>query len=391
MKRKPEILHLANDEKFVFAAKFLFEKAFPGSNHFLLIKPPADPPPRYVARQPGIETVVLGEGAMSLMRTKLNNADAVVLHGIDQVKGTLLDQTTDKEKFSGIIFGAELYNKSITGDDYLGEETRGEKRRIERFRPIDIIKEVYRFMAYRGARKAIKNIPLQDVLQQLTFIGTHYPGSLEKWKQRGVLSTTADTFHFSYYPLELIIPDNNLQATGKNILIGNSASFTNNHLEMMYYLKNLGIENKGIKVPLSYGNSRYAKKIEKVGKSLFGESFTAVKKYLTYEDYNELIAECEVVIMNHRRSQGLGSTLAALYLGARVFLNETDLYRYFISIGCKVFSIQKELENELINGSSLKPEVIERNRRLLRAQFSEEVIVSSIQTSFEKRYHFDEK
>lgn len=390
-RKSKKILHIANDEKFIKAAKILFEQAFPGSNHFIVIKPPADPPLRYIVPQPGIETVVLGKGGVKKMSIRAEEADAVVLHGIDRVKGTLLDRSNDKDKFSGIIFGSELYNESVAGDDYLGPKTRRVKMQLDRPAPLDIIKKIYRLVAYRNSRDEVTDIPLQELTRQLTFIGTHYPASLEKWMQKGVLSNSADTFHFSYYPLEQIIPDDTLRVSGGNILLGNSASFTNNHLEIMDYLKEMGIKEKGIVVPLGYGYSRYAKKVEKEGRSLFGNRFRVENRYLPYEEYNKLIAECEIVIMNHLRSQALGTTLAALYLGARVFLNETDLYRYFKSIDCKVFSIQDELKDELANGAPLEPHIIENNRVQIRARFSEAAIVRGIQNSFKVRYGFDVK
>ena len=194
---------------------------------------------------------------------------------------------------------------------------------------------------------------------------------------------------FSYYPIEFIVNNEDLRATGNSILLGNSASYTNNHLELMHFLKEIGVNDRTLKVPLSYGNSRYAKKIEKKGSSLFGSNFVAIKDYLSLEEYNKCIASCEVVVMNHLRSQGLGSTLAAIYMGARVFLNETEIYRFFNSIGCKVFAIKDDLEDQLKHGSPLTKETINRNRKLIRDHFSETRIVNDIRKSFNKRYKFD--
>ena len=186
MSRKPEILHIANDEKFVSAAKNLFEKAFPGSNLFYIIKPPADPPLKYITPGQEIKTVVIGQDAIDVLRNHSRRADAIVLHGIDQMKGSILDQAVDKSKFAGIIFGAELYNKSVAGDDYLGNLTRSVKKSLDRSRPIDLIKNIYRHFAYRSSYENVKDISSQEATKQLTFIGTHFPYSLEKWKKRGV-------------------------------------------------------------------------------------------------------------------------------------------------------------------------------------------------------------
>src|SRR5699024_9686212 len=50
--------------------------------------------------------------------------------------------------------------------------------------------------------------------------------------------------------------------SARNILLGNSASFTNNHLEAIDWLSDLDLTGRKVIIPLNYGNPKLAKNIE---------------------------------------------------------------------------------------------------------------------------------
>lgn len=59
-----------------------------------------------------------------------------------------------------------------------------------------------------------------------------------------------------------------------NIWVGNSATLSNNHLDLFEILKNLTLpDNYKIYTPLSYGNNELANYIEKKGERLFWRPF----------------------------------------------------------------------------------------------------------------------
>lgn len=386
--KQPVILHLANDEKFINTAYELFEAAFPGCNRFIIIKPPANPPLRYVESKPGISSVVMGRDAIDTMKADATKADAVVLHGIDIEKGAVLLSSADKSKFAGIIFGAELYNVRISGIDFLYKKTRHLKHLSEKKKLIDYVKKVYRLLAYRGSNEQFQNVELLRVFANLSWFGTHSPESLQKWIDLDIIGKDAESFHFSYFPIERIVSDPELRVRGNSILLGNSAAPTNNHIEALDLLKKEGIGNRTIISPLSYGNRRYADMINDAGRQMFGNKFEIVDSFLSLPQYAEMISRCEIVIMNHLRSQAFGTTLAAIYLGAKVFLNNTEAYRYLTSIGCEVFLIEESLLLHLRESASFENEAVEKNRKILRSKFSQDVLANSIKKSFTSRYSF---
>ena len=66
-----------------------------------------------------------------------------------------------------------------------------------------------------------------------------------------------------------------------NILVGNSATPENNHVEAFEFIQsNIDWQCRKIYCPLSYGDNNYANKIKNIGFELFGENFIPVMTVL---------------------------------------------------------------------------------------------------------------
>ena len=89
---------------------------------------------------------------------------------------------------------------------------------------------------------------------------------------------------------------------GDNILIGNSAAETNNHLEILQYLKKLNIGDRKIIVPLSYGGWKVQKQIimESYEKE-FHNQFVPILNFMPFADYKHIIGSCSIAIFGHER------------------------------------------------------------------------------------------
>ena len=152
---------------------------------------------------------------------------------------------------------------------------------------------------------------------------------------------------------------------GKNIFIGNSATFENNHLEIFELLKKIDLKERKIIVMLSYGNGLYAKEIIKVGEKYFGDKFYAVTDFMPIKKYNKIFSSCSIFIFNHLRQQALGNINLALFMGGRVFLREDNpIYTYYIEKNANLFKIDKDL---LINldSKSLSYKKVFENRVII--------------------------
>ena len=125
------------------------------------------------------------------------------------------------------------------------------------------------------------------------------------------------------------------------IIVGNSATKENNHIEAFNLLEKFRNEEIEIICPLSYGDMDYAEKVIKEGYKKFGDKFKPLKDYMDKNDYVSLLSNCDIGIFNNDRQQGLGNIYDLLRLGKKVYI-KTDIstYSYLIQLGYKVFDIE---------------------------------------------------
>lgn len=142
-----------------------------------------------------------------------------------------------------------------------------------------------------------------------------------------------------------------IEYNGNNILIGNSANATNNHLDILHKLSDLNINDRKLIAPLSYGgDTLYIKSVKKYGSKIFGSNWLALDQLMTLDDYQNLISSCNVGIFLIERQQAMGNINMMLRRGCKVFLSETSvIYKHLTSLGIKVFSFEKDLNQENID------------------------------------------
>ena len=182
-------------------------------------------------------------------------------------------------------------------------------------------------------------------------------------------------FNGIYYSIEYITKEiNKTNCTlGNNIYIGNSASNSSNHLDIFLQLEKLNLSNRKIIVPLSYGCSRYRFCINFLGKQIFKDKFEPLLKFLSIDEYNKILLNCNVQIFNHRRAQAIGNILFGIWAGHKVFLRKCNpVYQYLKSLNIEVCSIEEDLSVE--NISTLEKEKQIKNRKIIMQHYSERQI-----------------
>lgn len=130
-----------------------------------------------------------------------------------------------------------------------------------------------------------------------------------------------------------------------NILFGNSASFTNNHLDVWVYVKNSNIKDRKIIIPLNYGDMSYANEIKKQIKST-ENTILFLDTFIPSNEYFKLIKECSYAIYGIMRQQAMGNIYYCLNNGIKLFLYKRSLvYKYLKDEGYIVFAIEDIDEN----------------------------------------------
>lgn len=115
------------------------------------------------------------------------------------------------------------------------------------------------------------------------------------------------------------------ETQGGDLLAGNSASATNNHVELFDAIaRQIDLTGRRVYVPLGYGDPRYRDLVLAAGERQLGPHFVPLTDYLPYPDYVRLVSSCGFVLMYHLRQQALGNLFIAALHGARIFLERRN-------------------------------------------------------------------
>lgn len=193
--------------------------------------------------------------------------------------------------------------------------------------------------------RTVKSFVIKSFISRVDYFSCCVPDDFEALKQ--VLPDfKAQFLPLNYYSIEDVFlrGDNIHDLSGNNILLGNSATPTNNHFEAISMLSELGMQGRKVIVPLSYGDEDYRKSVIRFGEKLLGESFVPLTNFVSLPEYNRIVSSCSNVIMNHVRQQGIGNISATLLRGGKVFLQqENSIYQYYTRMGVKLFTCPGDL------------------------------------------------
>ena len=163
-----------------------------------------------------------------------------------------------------------------------------------------------------------------------------------------------------------------------NILVGNSADPSNNHIEVFEKLLPYKHENINIFAPLSYGDPEHVKKVIEKGNEWFGSKFTPITSFMASYEYLRFLKSIDIAIFNHKRQQAMGNTITLLGMGKTLFMR-TDVSHY---------ALLKELKLNLKNFSDFDLNLLDKkascdNEKIIRLYFSEKKLKNQLIYIFE--------
>lgn len=171
-----------------------------------------------------------------------------------------------------------------------------------------------------------------------------------------------------------------------NILVGNSADPSNNHMEILRLLRRFKNDNVRLYLPLSYGGTpEYIYQVDQVGAELFGDKYVSMKEFMDIKQYNEFLSMMNVFVCNHERQQALGNIFALLYLGKKVYIrNGITTVDLFNDYGLKFFFIHDIAEMTLNDFSYFNSEDKRINHEILKNIYSSSHLISVWNNVFQK-------
>ena len=377
------VLHLVFDDKFIDRAIAQFEKAMPDQHHYLLDTPSPDHSIKYIKKNIDKVDIALRGSKEYLEKIKASKAKVVVLHSLSYYYAHLVNTTIKDKKIIWIFWGGEVYDylKEFRKDNFKSKTKAIAKRFLWRNNTRNLLRPSFFKLKNPGTSW---NFSKYEAFQKIDGFALAHANEFELLKQK--INLPCQLHWFTYYSIEHLISSAFKDATvrGQNILIGNSATPSNNHVEILEQIQNeISIGDRTLIVPLSYGEEWYKKRIQSEGQQRFPNNFKALTDFMPLEEYNQIVFSCNVVIMNHLRQQAVGNLILSFWIGAMVYLDEQNpLFGYFKSLGLIVFSIQSDLKL-IEENSTLNKEQVEQQRAILIQHYQEANVIQQTRNMLE--------
>ncbi|MBU46860.1 MAG: hypothetical protein CMD28_05445 [Flavobacteriales bacterium] len=356
------IVHLFEDQKFVDITIENFENVSVGLNRYIVFSNNQEL--KYVSREE--QTLILPNSSYKLdLDVIYKDCQLLIIHFLSPIKLYILKNKPPHIKVIWSVWGSDAYDH-FSDQNFFEPLTNNVRRRRSLFK---LVKFSYLYVFYHLVRYRVKPLAKElKLLQLVNYVITVFPYEFNIIKKE--FSLDAEYIDYNY-GVNKFNSFSNIPL-GDLILIGNSATYSNNHLDVFNIIKDT---NKKVIVPLSYGAYDYKKYKELViseGMRIFRKSFTAIEEFLPLNDYRELTSSCNTVIMYHVRQQALGNVFMALFQGMRVFLNSKSLtYSYLKDKGMIVFDLKQDYE---LAGVELNEEQKRINKEIVLSLRSREVI-----------------
>lgn len=382
MNRK-KIIHFVIDDKFIIPEMNIFDSLKEYENEYILIKNIPFQHRIYLKEKEKIQEMSRWNVKKRICRN--DYADVIILHSLFSLPLDLFEHIHPKTKVVWLAWGYDLYHGKYGMEPLIkivslyGPYTKEyvEAQDYQPKLPVLVKNRIREFIS-KVLWPANDSI-LNKALQRIDYFGG-YPGEYNLIEQNGYLR--AENIDYSYPLISNLYSKDNIENISEglsgNILVGNSATETNNHIDVFVRIEKIVPPNKKIIVPLSYGSHTYREYVISKGCDAFAEQFQPLVNFMPLTEYQLLLQSCSVAIFGHERQQAVGNVIMSLWNGAKVFLSKNSLvYKYLRSQGLIVYSIQNDLSKEAIC-TFLSREEILSNRKIVSNNFSNEAVLEKV-------------
>ena len=392
-----KITHIFDDDKFIDTAITLIESVYPGQSDYLVIKNDNDP---FVhVKSTLVKSVKLfdeNDSKALVAEILKTGSQAVFFHALNARKQkivTLLPKHIVKVWF---VWGFDLYTNWKLFQRFLFEKETYDfikKGRFLFYFKQKLIFNRFLFALFLQSQKTSYFFPkkILAVMQrnyatqfyaaakQIDIVVPVIPSEYELIKSLNINPKFAP---FTYGSLEEMLQDKiNVAVRGSmDILVGNSADPSNNHVDVFKKLSKFELLDRKVFVPLSYGgNPEYIAFVIAKGKQYLGNNFVPLTNFLTNKAYNDLLSNCGFLIFNHLRQQGVGNLIMLGYRGAKIFLHEkSPVFTFYKNLGMHIYSTQTMSQQMLAAGLTESQHV--DNQKVFYSNYSNVAVKEKIKT-----------
>jgi len=349
-----KLLHLISDDKFIDShiRKFSWEGF---QNVFLYLKETST----YAGKNSHLITHIRPLSKSYNDYIDLSQEfDGIVTNGLGYYQSMFINRLPATSRIFWCFFGAEIYNnpKIWNSSDLYGPRT---KRVLARNWGYFFLRSLYHLRFYFKYRTSMHSEIKKAIVRCdyfLWYIKEEY--DLIKSKSDIVLP------EFRPLPITDRVADSQISYRKRDeILLGNSGSEANNHIDLLKLLGENSCVYK-IKLPVSYGLKNWYKKemIKTLHKSKLKVDF--MESFVPYTEYIQNFTHAKAAIYPSYRQMGLGNIILCILNGVKIYLSERNpVFQWLKNIGVKVFTIEKCLKIDLkYDNFALDSETILENK-----------------------------
>lgn len=368
-----KILHIGIDSPFVDFLVAGIERHAPGSNELIVVSN-LEPDDRVRAFDGPTTRVPSGTASLDVVREQAASVDVVVVHAMSDFAVLVCAELPPSTVLVWSGFGYDYY-VGAASTDLIAPGTR---RLLSRSMGKVIDASGRLGLPAEADRLEFAAI---DLLRQRVAGRTHYfaapvDADLAVFK-KAFPTFSGEYCQLNYGDLASMTRAGAEGVAGDDILVGNSSSWANNHVEAFRVLSESDLGERKVVVPLTYGDPTYRDAVIASGESLLGERFAPIVDHLPLEEYLDIVGRCRVTLFNHRRQQGLGNIVAALRQGSYVYLNPRNpLYKWFRSHGVEIGSVET-LRKE-VPSVDVSPEQLALHRAFLAEMWGSERVAANL-------------
>lgn len=355
-----KILHFADDEKFIQHAYEAFTEQNHVENHFAVFS--SDDHLRHIHFP--VETLSENFFDKSENIDFLQTYDAIVIHFLHTRYFKLLGNKSFTKKIFWIGWGGDYYWLIDTLPNF------------EIYKPLTqkLIHEVNQLPVLSSALRILKRLKRRKnaaLLNRIDFFSPVLEVDYQLIK-KNYRNFKPKFIRWNYGNLEdnFIKGIENKKVKGNKIIIGNSATATNNHVDIFSLISNFNYKSLEIIIPLNYGDKEYGRLVTDIAKKKFPKVYI-LDDFLKYEDYQNILLSCGNVFMGHIRQQAMGNVITLLYLGAKLFFfSESVVFKYLLEKGFVVFTFDDLLKNPTFINQYLDIDTVEKQKFIANSLWS---------------------
>jgi hypothetical protein len=356
------IVHLFEDQKFVDITIENFENVSTGLNKYIVFS--NNEKLTYVSRKEDV--IILPNSSYKLdIDLVYKDCQLLIIHFLSPLKLYILKHKPNHVKVIWSIWGSDAYDHFKVQNNFEPITSVTQKSTL-----FQKLKNSYFFTFYHLIKYRVKPLCKElELLQLIDYVITVLPNEFKIIKNEFGLVAKYIDYNYGINNFDKF----SNRSLGNSILVGNSATSTNNHLDIFDIIKST--TNMDIIVPLSYGAydyEDYKANIISEGRRIFNKNFLPIENFMNLHDYRELTFSCNTVIMYHIRQQALANIFMSLFQGMRLFLNSKSItYSFLKDQGMIVFDLKKDYK---LIGIELNEDDKQINKQLVLNLTSRKVI-----------------